>query len=204
MNNKNRIKYLKSEIEPTKDQFLGLSYRVAVYLKDGTYLPCVIFRNPEKKINQAIKRFKEERTGKSIFAKPSRIDGYRDIVKLFVTGGNKINDYDIEKVEKSPFAIPENILSTIKGETTMGWTGFVVIMKDDNIFGFGTSYLVNFFKMPDGYVATDIKKIINHSYISKTGELKSHKVPFFERPKDYDESVIYREKPYFECYLDGL
>jgi hypothetical protein len=204
MSNEEIIKYLRNEIEPMEDQFLGVSYRVSVYLKDGTYLPCVIFRNPEKKIDQAIKRFKEERTGKSIFVKSSGVDGYRDIVKLFVTGGNKINEYDIEKVEKSPFAFPQNILSTIRGETTMAWTGFVAKMKDDNIFGFGTSFLFDFFKMPDGYEANDIKEIINHSYISKTGELKSHKVPFFERPKDYDESVINRERPYFECYLDGL
>ncbi|MBP6424747.1 MAG: hypothetical protein KA278_03395 [Flavobacterium sp.] len=198
------VKFLKSEIEPLEDQNIGLGYRASVYLKDGTYLPAVIFRNPKLKIDQAIKRFEQEKSGNGIINWGKDKDAFREVVKLFVTRGNKINDYDIEKVEKSPFAFPIEILKTIKGETTMAWTGFVVKMNDGKIFGFGTSYLMEFFQIPNGYKATDIQEIINHSYISKTGDLKSHKVPFFQRPDDYDEKVIHRERPYFECYIEGL
>jgi hypothetical protein len=198
------IKFLKSEIKPIEDQNIGLGYRASVYLKDGTYLPAVIFRNPKMKVDQAIKRFKEEKSGKGIISWGKDKDAYREIVKLFVTSGNKINDYDIEKVEKSRFAFPIEILKKLRGETTMAWTGFAVRMKDGKIFGFGTSFLTEFFQMPNGYEATDIEEIINHSYISKMGELKSHKVPFFQRPDDYDEKVIHRERPFFECYLEGL
>ena len=198
------IKFLKSEIEPLEDQNIGLGYRASVYLKDGTYLPAVVFRNPKLKVDQAIKRFKEEKSGKGIINWGKEKDTYREIVKLFVTSGNKINDYDIDKVEKSPFAFPIEILKTIRGETTMAWTEFAARMKDGKIFGFGTSFLMDFFQLPNGYKATDIEEIINHSYISKTGELKSHKVPFFQRPDDYNENAIHRERPYFECYLEGL
>ncbi len=27
---------------------------------------------------------------------------------------------------------------------------------------------------------------------------------FFEQPNDYNEATIYRERPFFECYLDDL
>ncbi|GAA4273634.1 hypothetical protein U6A24_18305 [Aquimarina gracilis] len=198
------IKFLKTEIEPLEDQFLGLGYRASVYLKDGTYLPAVIFRNPNKKVDRAIRRFKEERDNKGIISWAKNEDGYREIVKTFVTRGNKINDYDIEKVEKSPFAFPNETLFSIKGETTMGWTGFVAKMSDGKTFGFGTSFLMEFFQMPTGYQATEIVDIINHSYISKSGEVRSHERAFFDPPEDYDETVIHRERPYFECYIDDL
>lgn len=204
MNSSEIIEFIKSNIIPLEDQFLGNGYRASVYLKDGTYLPAVMFRNPDKKVKQAIARFKQEKSGKGIINWGSDKDAYREIVKLFVTCGNKINDYDIESVEKSPYAFPNQILKQIKGETTMAWTGFVVKMRDDKCFGFGTSFLFQFFQMPDGYLPKDIKEIINHSYISKTGEVKSHKVPFMKRPDDYDENALHRERLFFECYIDNL
>jgi len=204
MNNSEIIQFLKDNIEPLKKEFEGNQYRCSAYLKDGTYLPCVIFQNPGPTVNQAIKRLKEERTGKSIFAKILRFDGYRDMVKLYTTSGNKVNEYDIARVEISPFALPKHILSTIDGETTMSWTGFGVKMKDGKKFGFGTSFLFEFFQMPEGYEANDIDVILNHQYMSTSGELKEHNVPFTEWPSDYDEKAIYRECQYFKCYMEGI
>ena len=204
MNTTEIVRFLKRKVEPLGDDFYGLGYRASAYLNDGTHLPCVMFRNPEKKVNQAIKRLKEERAGASIFAASSGVDGYRNMVKLYATSGNTVNDYDIARVEKSPFAFPKEILSTIQGETTMGWTGFAAKMKDGKIFGYGTSFLFEFFQLPEGYDSNDIEKIINHSYVSQTGELKSHVVPFLEPPSDYDRNSVYRERPYFECHIDAL
>ena len=197
------IKFLKEHIEPLENNIYGSGYRASAYLTDGTFLPCVVFRNSRNTINLAIRRFKEEQTGKSVFSKSSGL-GYFDIVKNFVTKGNCINEYDIERVEKSAFAFPLSIQRQIKGETTMGWTGFVAKMKDGKYFGFGSSFLWEFFQMPENYTSDDIDEIINHSYVSKNGELRQHKVPFFKFPDDYKESVIYRERPFFECYLDEL
>ena len=200
---KDIIKFLKDNIEPLDDNAYGLGYRASVYLTDGTFLPCVIFRNPKTVINLAIRRFKEEQKGNGIFNRASGV-GYYNIVKNFVTNGNCINDYDIDRVEKSKFAFPLTIQSQIRGETTMGWTGFATKMKDGRHFGFGTTFHWEFFQMPDGYSVDDIEEIINHSYVLKTGELRSHKVPFFEHPVDYKDAVIHRERPFFECYIDNL
>ncbi|MET6995882.1 hypothetical protein [Chitinophaga defluvii] len=197
------IKFLKDNIQPLEDNVYGPSYRASVYLTDGTFLPCVIFRNTKPIVNLAIRRFKEERVGKSIFNRSSGL-GYYEIIKTFVAKGNCINDYDIASVEKSRFAFPLNIQMQIRGETTMGWTGFAAKMKDGKYFSFGSTFHWAFFQMPDGYSADDIGEIINHSYVLKSGELRSHKIAFSEYPDDYKEVVIHRERPFFECYLDNI
>jgi hypothetical protein len=197
------IKFLKDNVEPLQDSAYGLGYRASAYLIDGTFLPCVIFRNPKTVVNLAIRRFKEEQKGKGIFNKSSGL-GYYDIVKTFVTNGNCINDYDIDRVEKSRFAFPLTIQKQIQGETTMGWTGFVAKMKDGKYFGFGTNFRWEFFQMPDNYSVDDISEIINHSYVLKTGELRSHREGSMTRPEEYKDAVVYRERPFFECFIDHL
>jgi hypothetical protein len=197
------IEFLKNNIEPLEDKTFGLGYRASVYLTDGTFLPCVIFRNPKTVVNLAIKRFKEEQKGKGIFNRSSGLD-YYDIVKNFVTNGNCINYYDIDHVEKSKFAFSLKILKQIKGETTMGWTGFAAKMKDGKLFGFGTTFLYQFFQMPNDYSVDDIEEIINHSYVLRSGELRSHCEGFVTRPDEYKDAIVYRERPFFECYIDNL
>jgi hypothetical protein len=197
------IHFLKNNIEPLEDSIYNSGYRASVYLVDGTFLPCVMFRNPNSIVNLAIKRFKDEESGKGIFNK-SKGKGYYGIVKNFVTHGNNVNEYDIDRVEKSKYAFPLAIQKQIKGETTMGWTGFAAKMKDGRHFGFGTTFLWEFFQMPEGYVVEDIEEIINHSYVLKSGELRSHKEAYLTRPDDYKDAVVYRERPYFECFIDNL
>ena len=197
------VRFLKDNIEPLENSAYGLGYRASVYLIDGTFLPCVIFRNPKTVVNLAIRRFKEELSGKSIFGLSSGV-GYYSIVKNFVTKGNCINDFDIMSVEKSKFAFPLSIQKQIRGETTMGWTGFAAKMKDGKYFGFGTTYLWEFFQIPDGYSVDDIEEIINHSYVLKNGELRSHREGNQTRPEEYKNAVVYRERPFFECFLDSL
>jgi hypothetical protein len=197
------IEFLKNNIEPLEDNNYGLGYRSSVYLTDGTFLPCVIFRNPEIVVNLAIKRFKEEQKGKGIFNRSSGL-GYYDIVKNFVTNGNCINYYDIDRVEKSKFAFPLKIQKQIEGETTMGWTCFAAKMKDGKHFGFGTTFLYQFFQMPNDYSVDDIEEIINHSYVLRSGELRSHREGFVTRPDEYKDAIVYRERPFFECYIDNL
>jgi len=198
-----KIKFLKDNIEPLPDQIYGDGFRASAYLTDGTYIPCIRFRNPQMKTELAVKRFDQENKGKSIFRSNSG-NGYKEIVELFVTGGNTLNEYDIDRIEISPFAFPQNILDEIRGETSMSWTGFCAKMQDGKVFGFGSKYLFDFFQMPEHYKSTDITEIINHSYISKKGELKEHNVPFFDWPTDYDEKAVNRERPFFDCYIKGL
>lgn len=103
---------------------------------------------------------------------------YRDVVKSFVTSGNCVKSYDIDQLEKSPFAIPLARFIEIRGETSMGWTQFTAVMKDGREFAFGTTYLTEFFHMPDGYIV----KIIPHKA----------------------ETAVMRERPFFTCHVIGL
>ncbi|MAW97053.1 MULTISPECIES: hypothetical protein [unclassified Leeuwenhoekiella] len=196
-------KYLRNNIEPLPDTNYGDGYRASVYLTDGTFLPCVIFRNSREITKLAVRRFKEEQKGKGIFNK-STDTGYLNIVKHFVTSGNRLNEYNIEKIEKSDFAFPLKVQNQIKGETTMGWTGFAAKMKDGKHFGFGTSFHCEFFQMPEGYSVNDIEEIINHSFVLKNGELRSHRQGPETLPEEYKDAVVYREKTFFECFLDSL
>jgi len=113
--------------------------------------------------------------------------GYRAIVQSFVTKGGRVNDYDLKEISASPFAIPLVRMREIHGETSMSWTGFYAIMRDGKEFRFGTLFLTEFFDMLTGYTASDITKI----------------VPAVRGEKPRQEK-IYREKPFFTCYVDGL
>jgi len=173
------IKYLKSNIEPIPDDIYGDRYRVAAYLKDGTYLPCVVFQSKRKQVNLALKRFDATR---------KQSDQYRMVVESFVADCSNVASHDIFRVESSPFAIPLNIIKKISGETSMGWTEFVVEMYDGKRFPYGTAFLVEFFELPDGYRIKDIKEI--HCDID---------------PSESKETRHYfREKPFFTCYVDGI
>jgi len=120
-----------------------------------------------------------------------------------VATGNRINIYDIASIEKSKYAFPASVLKNIHGETTMGWTAFVAKMKDGKLFGFGTSFSFDFFQMPENYSADDIVEIINHSCICENKKICEVKQgPHFTG--DYKESTTYRERPFFDCYIDGL
>ena len=203
MNEEEIIKFLRKNVEPLKEKFFGEGYRASVYLADGTFLPCVIFRNSKEIIELAKRRFDEERKGHG----PMRLfpgGGYNEIIKTFVAHGNRINIYDISKVELSRYAFPISVIEQIHGETTMAWTAFVAKMKDGKYIGFGTSSIVEFFQMPKEYSVNDIEKIINHSFVLPNGELRSLKQGFCEVPKDYENAVTYRERPFFECFIDNL
>ena len=191
--------YMKIAEEPFPDSNYGDGYRCSAYLKDGLFLPCVIIRKNKLYIDLACRRFDEEKGGRSIFK--NKKNGYREIVKSFVTSGNQVNEYDIASVEKSRFAIPLSLLNQIEGETVMSWTGFVFEMMDGKMFSFGSSFLFAFFELPDGYDFNNVVKVHNHSYVSENGELISIR-GMNDFAKQYKPSTIFRERPYFECYID--
>ena len=91
MTTEEKINFLKANIEPLFDQIYGNGFRASAYLTDGTYIPCVRFRNPELITQLAIKRFEQEKKGISIFKSSSK-NRYKEIVELFVTNGNNLNE----------------------------------------------------------------------------------------------------------------
>jgi hypothetical protein len=49
--------FLMQNVKPLKGDYSGQYYRAAAYLRDNTYLPCVMFANPAKLVDLAIRRF---------------------------------------------------------------------------------------------------------------------------------------------------
>jgi len=193
--------FLKAGVEPFPDTNFGDGFRCGAYLKDGTYLPCVMLRKFGPTVELAMRRFEQEKKGNGVFGFGQ--NGYEQIVKSFVASGNRISNYDVVKVEPSRYAIPLSLLKQIEGETTMSWTGFVFEMRDGAKFSFGTSFNAEFFDLPERYSFDDVVAVHNHAYVSDRGELKSLHQGMGEQPADYDRSRVYRERPYFICYYDA-
>jgi hypothetical protein len=174
------LAFVKKEVEPLPASSpYGERYRVAGTLTDSTYLPCMVVERASFTVELAIRRFGETRTSEDPFM------GYEAIVKNFVTKGNTVNDYDLRELSLSPFAIPLARMREIRGETSMGWTEFYATMRDGQEFRFGTTFLTEFFSMPPGYTCSDIVRI----------------VPAVRGEKPRAE-MIYREKPFFTCFVD--
>jgi hypothetical protein len=185
-------------VEPLEDSIYGPRYRCALTLKDGTELPCAILQSKSKIVDLAKRRFKEEQSWRR---KIGGADPYGQVVSVFVTGGNRINDYDVVDAAPSRFAIPLALLSQIHGETTMAWTGWVFEMSDGRFFPYGSSFSMEFFQLPDGYSFADVTKVHNHSFVTASGELRTLKQGEM-LPDDYDHEKLFRERIYFTCAIE--
>lgn len=185
------------------DTIYGAGYRCSVDLIDGTHLPCVMLRRPKEMVSLAIRRIEEEMKGEGVFS--NKKGAYRKIVELFVTDGNRINAYDIKSISPSQFALPTSLLSQIHGETVMSWTGWVFEMKDGKLFSYGTTFLFEFFHLPKGYEFSDVSAVHNHSYLDTQGSIKLIRGDNdgMINYKHSDRSApLYRERPYFTCYVN--
>jgi len=189
INSKDMAAFLRTNIEPLEDRIFGKRYRAAARLLDETYLPCVVFQSRLLTVDLAIRRFDELRSD------PSQ---YRMVVESFVSKGSHAADYEIKAIEPSPFAWPLEFLKKIHGETVMSWTAFVVEMKDGVMFSFGTTFSFEFFELPEGYAYTDIARIHSGMLHSQEQGL----IPF--STNSMNGIRIYREKPFFTCFLDHL
>jgi len=178
-------RFARSELERIEGPHGGPAYRCSGVLKDGLQLPCILLVGAESTVDLAIRRFEETRADARL-PESKRKYGYgmqyADIVKTFVASGNRVNAYDIASLAKSRYAIPLVRLREVRGETSMSWTQFSAVMSDGREFAFGTSFLMEFFEMPDGYSGDDIAQIISH----KAGK------------------PTHRERPYFTCCVEGL
>jgi len=169
------VSFLKGNVTPVVHLQTGEEfYRCAAKLTDDTDIHCVVIQDTANRVELAQRRFKE--TGHD-----------ESIIQSFVCSGNHLNGYDIESLKPSPYLIPVDRLGEIEGETSMGWTEFVAVMNDGETFCFGTSYHTFFFNMPDSYTGNDIVKIIP----AVRNESRKH-------------DVVYRERPFFDCYIEGL
>jgi hypothetical protein len=183
------LRFLKERVQPMEVSGFGTSFRAAVRLLDGVYLPCVLFAGRGRRIDLAVSRFKET---------SAQEDNYRRVVSSFVASHSSVAEWEIREVEPSPFAWPVALLEQIHGETVMGWTAFVVRMKDGSFFNYGTSFSFEFFDLPQGYAYEDISEIQSGVTFTQEGGA----VPF--RSSALKDLTVYRERPFFSCFLDGL
>jgi hypothetical protein len=192
------VKEIINTVEPIQDTILGPRYRCSLTLRDGTFLPCAVLQSRERLVELAKRRIKEEMSGKGIIAMP---DPYGEIVRSFVTHGNRINDYEVSSASESKYAIPLGLVSQIHGETNMGWTGWVFRMKDDKFFSYGSTFHFEFFQLPEGYAFSDVAEVINHSFVDPTDAVRSLKE---SGPKEYSIDAVFRERVFFNCAVDGI
>jgi hypothetical protein len=181
--------FLVTNIEPFEDKFFGNRYRAAAHLKDGTFLPCVVFQSKRAQVDLALRRLKALRWKRS---------QYRTAVEVFVSAGSRVADYHLQNVVVSTFAWPIELLRKIHGETTMGWTAFVAEMKDGTMHSYGTPFNFEFFDLPQGYLHSDIAKIHSGMVHSNARGLEKFSMNAL---KEIQPS---REKPFFTCYLKEL
>jgi hypothetical protein len=170
---------------PINDGLTGNVYRCAARLTDGLFLPCVALCSSEPTVDLALRRFDETREDAMLPVRRQRYGNgmrYRDIVRNFVAAGSTLDWYHIAELTESAFALAPERLSEIKGETSMGWTRFVCVMRDGGEFSFGTPWNIEFFSMPPGYTAQDVVRIL---------------------PDEARGEPVYRDRPFFTCYLEA-
>lgn len=196
------VKQVVDTTEPIEDPIYGPRYRCSLTLKDGTLLPCVILQSKERLVVLAKRRIKEELAGKGALGGP---DPYGQIVSLFVAGGDRVNDYNVASAGPSRFAIPRSLLSRIEGETTMGWTGWVFRMNDGSLFSYGSSFNMEFLQLPETYEFSDVKDVINHSFVNTSGSVVPLRVsPDAGLPDPYPMGSVFRERVFFTCAVDEI
>ena len=177
------LNWVQDNVSPISVACSGDRYRCAATLNDGLYLPCVVIASSHHEVDLALRRFDETRNDPTLH----KSVGYRSIVKSFVASGNRLNHYDISELSVSPYALSPAHLAEIGGETSMAWTEFYATMEDGTQFCFGTTFLMEFFCMPGGYTANNVVRITP----AVRGE-----------PRKFEQ--VYRERPVFVCYLDGV
>jgi hypothetical protein len=157
--------FVARNVEPLTYKIYGNRYRVAAHLKDGTYLPCVVLQSKKTQVDLALRRFRELRWKRS---------QYKSVVESFVSAGSCVASYHMGDVEVSPFARPIALLREIHGETAMGWTAFVVEMKDGTMYSYGTEFNFESFDLPAGCLYSDIAKIHSGMVYSKVRGLEPY------------------------------
>ncbi len=203
MNGTELLKYLEANAD-RDDPIYGPQCRCSVTLTDGLFLPCVVLRRAKPTVDLALRRFEEEKQGKGIFGRSKK--PYQQIVRHFITSGSSVDNHYVQSIDPSPFALPSKIMSQIKGETMMSWTGWVFEMTDGSIFSYGSTFSYDFFELPEGYNFRNVAKVHNHSYVNAEGNLVSineDRADYIEKRNADDQARVYRERPYFICIADS-
>ena len=119
---------------------------------------------------------------------PGPLVTYTDVINGLLTKSGRIPAKEIGALEPSAYAIPVKLREQIEMETSLGWTRFQGVMKDGSLHEFGTEWRTEFFQMPEGYSASDLIQVM----------------PVPEESEQHPNVPLFRERPSFHCYVDGL
>ena len=76
-------------------------------------------------------------------------------------------------------------------------------MNDGRLFSYGTTFLMEFFQLPDGYSFSDVNEVINHTFVDSKGALATLSRGAM-LPEAYRVDSIFRERIFFSCAVDGI
>ncbi len=182
--------WLTTNCENWPNQFYGVQYRAAARMRNGLFLPCVLFLDRKNMVDLYARRLKEV-----IGREPQFISS----VETLCTNKTQISAEGISHVEHSRFAWPRDILEQIVGETSMGFTIFTVEMRDGQMFDYGTEYSLYFFEMPARYVGNDILRIHSWRRNCSSGAIETA-----EGRKYSGAFRGFGPIEHFTCYVEGL
>lgn len=123
--------WLQAEVTPASVH-KERHFNAAVFLLDGTYLPCVSFKAGDRQ------------------SASSRIS----LLSVYHIAAVERSRFAL------PAGLVEGLCQT--GETRMSWVSFVGRMRDGTEHWFGSSYHLEFFEMPQGYSADQLVEIFPH------------------------------------------
>ncbi|MGQ3015614.1 MAG: hypothetical protein ACT6QS_18000 [Flavobacteriales bacterium] len=195
------VSWLKEYAEPVEDTEGNLMYAAAVWLRDDTYLPCVLFQNTHIQLDR-LRGIPASGKGRGLFSKGKNVDDSY-LIRNFLQNDNRIYPETIQRLERSLFAFPDVLRDQIEVRVNSGvlpsW--FSAKMKDGTYLGFETTYEAVFYDLPDGYSADDILEIQNNTFVSESGIPESVTAAFA-----YGEKTIalYSPRIFFNCFLSEL
>ncbi|MEQ1489742.1 MAG: hypothetical protein ABL932_04255 [Terricaulis sp.] len=180
-------KLIEAGIEEVPEEFGGPGYRCSVWLKDGTYLPCVFVQKVGRPADRLRKSVGDELSGEGQYD-PLTCDPVRQSLKWYLCYPNQIASHLIERIEPSPFAIPISLLAQVTGEVASYVWLFALETASGRRFKFSgqdPSSMI-FFELPDEVSFSDFVNVIN---------------PNARKSLPRCEATLH-ERVFFNCYED--
>jgi len=205
----NILEYIDKKVGRFPDSVFGEGARCSAYLKDGTYLPCVLMRDWNKVVSLFLKRLNQEKSGIGVFGKNQEL-AEETLIRFFMSNQNIVKLSDIDRVEPSPYAIPRSMVEELNLETpsrlsrkTTG--GFALQMNDGQVFYYRNIGLhQEFYDIPKGYRFSDVEKFHKVAVYIKINREVEARIENENESVRLIPDVWFTHKPFFVCYTDGF
>jgi len=203
------LEYIENRVDRFPDPTFGEGARCSVYLKDGTYLPCVLLRDWQKAVSLFMARLDQEGSGRAVLAEIKDI-AEQSLVRFFITNQNIVKLSDIASIEVSPYAIPHSFLRELDLNSDnkllpKNTLSFVLEMNDDQLFLYENRALnQEFYDLPSGYSFSDVKKVHKSAYKHPDGLVRRVPITYKDEQIKFMPEESFTQKPFFVCYTEGF